>query len=212
MSLEIHTIPEAHEILMAQLPDWFKPVLEYIAIMQAYSGEMVDLESLMARIQENFFVQTADSQTLTYWENMLDIPVNTTAPIDFRRERIMLRLNQRPPITIWHIRDKLTELFGNDYGLKVDPVRCTMTISVTSERYGAIDLLYDVINELVPAHLAVKANQQVTNNISSTIYIAAFTTRTFEQTIGRPNAETLISVIGDQIVGGVVGVTMMQSI
>lgn len=212
MSLEIHTIPEAHEILMAQLPDWFKPVSEYIAIMQAYSGEMVDLESLMARIQENFFVQTADSQTLTYWENMLDIPVNTTAPIDFRRERIMLRLNQRPPITIWHIRNKLTELFGNDYGLKVDPVRCTMTISVTSERYGAIDLLYDVINELVPAHLAVKANQQVTNNINSTIYFAAFTTRTFEQTVGKPNPEIINSISAVKYDGAVVGITLMQTI
>lgn len=212
MSLNVHTIPEAHEILMEQLPDWFKPVLEYIAIMQAYAGEMVDIEALMAKIQNNFFVQTADSDTLTYWENALNIPINTAAPIEYRRERIMLRLNQEPPITIWHIRDKLTELFGNDYGLKVDPVTSTAIISVTSERYGAIDLLYDVINEMLPAHLAVKANQQVTNNIDSNAYIGAFTTRTFEQTVGKPNPEIINSISTIKFDGAVVGITMIQTL
>ena len=38
MSIKIHTIPEAHQVLMDQLPEWFKPILEYIAIMQAYAG------------------------------------------------------------------------------------------------------------------------------------------------------------------------------
>ena len=65
MSSNVHTIPEAHEILMEQLPDWFKPVLEYIAIMQAYAVELSGVEAAAAKIQANYFVETADSDTLT---------------------------------------------------------------------------------------------------------------------------------------------------
>ena len=34
-----------HEILMSQLPRWFKPVLEYIAIMEAYGVELSDYQN-----------------------------------------------------------------------------------------------------------------------------------------------------------------------
>lgn len=184
MSIKVDTIPEAHQILMEQLPEWFKPVLEYIAIMQAYAGEFSDIEQKAARIEANFFIQTADDATLRYWEKLLGIPTRLGDPLDFRRQRILMKLNQRAPFTIWDLRDRLTELFGDDYTMSLDVPNCKLSISVTSERYGAIDLLYDVINEIAPVHLAVKANQQVTNFIASDHYIGALTTRTFEQTIG----------------------------
>lgn len=184
MSIKIDTIPEAHQILMDQLPDWFKPVLEYIAIMEAYAAALTDIEKAIAKMEANFFIQTADSDTLKYWEQLCGLPTRLGDPLEFRRERIFLAMNQRVPYTIWDLRAHLTELFGNDYTLSVDVPNCKLCISVTSERYGAIDLLYDVLNRLVPVHLAIKANQQVTNFVSSTHYIGALTTRTFIQTIG----------------------------
>ena len=184
MSINIHTIPEAHQILMDQLPEWFKPILEYIAIMQAYAGVFSGIEEKAALLEANYFIQTADDATLRYWEKLLGIPTRMGDPLEFRRQRIFLRLNERAPFTIWDLRDRLTELFGDDYTMSLDVPICKLYISVTSERYGAIDLLYDVINEIVPVHLAVKANQQVTNFIASKHYLGALTTRTFEQTIG----------------------------
>lgn len=184
MSIKIHTIPEAHQILMDQLPEWFKPILEYIAIMQAYAGVFSGIEEKIALLEANYFIQTADDATLRYWEKLLGIPIRMGDPLEFRRQRIFLRLNERAPFTIWDLRDRLTKLFGDDYTMSLDVPNCKLYISVTSERYGAIDLLYDVINEIVPVHLAIKANQQVTNFIASKHYLGALTTRTFEQTIG----------------------------
>ena len=125
MSSNVHTIPEAHEILMEQLPDWFKPVLEYIAIMQAYAVELSGVEAAAAKIQANYFVETADSDTLKYWEDLMNIPQRAGDTLEFRRTRIMLRLNQRPPITVWDLHDKLTELFGTEYALEVNPQQNT---------------------------------------------------------------------------------------
>ena len=86
--------------------------------------------------------------------------------------------------TYWTLKDRLTDLFGDNYTLEVNPVECWIKIFVTSDRYGAIDLLYDLIWDVVPAHLRVMANQQVTNNIINTKSIGAIVANTFVQNIG----------------------------
>ena len=48
-----------------------------------------------------------------------------------------------------------------------------MTIFVTSPRYGAVSLLDELIRAVVPAHIAVTSNQEVSNYIVSNQYIGA---------------------------------------
>ena len=67
--------------------------------------------------------------------------------------------------------------------MQVDPIKCTITISVTSSRYGAVDLLYDLLWDVVPAHIQIIANQQVDNYISGTLAAAGIVSTTFLQTI-----------------------------
>ena len=62
-----------HKILMDQLPAWFKPVLEYIAIMHGGSVELARLDEDAERIRLNDHIQTADASTLRYWESFLMI-------------------------------------------------------------------------------------------------------------------------------------------
>lgn len=212
MSSNVHTIPEAHEILMEQLPDWFKPVLEYIAIMQAYAVELSGVEAAAAKIQANYFVETADADTLKYWEDLMNIPQRAGDTLEFRRTRIMLRLNQRPPITVWDLRDKLTELFGTEYSLEVNPEQNTAKITVTSDRYGAVDLLYDVINEIMPTHLAIIANQEVNNTINSNNYAAMLIARTLEQTVGGNDSDVVSVIVGNNYNVALMSVAVVQSI
>ena len=172
-----------HKILMDQLPEWFKPVLEYIAIMHGGSVELARLDEDAEQIRLNDHIQTADAQTLRYWERFLGIVSSAGDTLEYRRERVLMRINQTVPFTVWHLRDQLRELFGEDYTLEVNPAECWIRIIVTSDRYGAISLLLDLIYSYVPAHLYVYSNQQVSNVTSSDAYYAARMSRTFEQTI-----------------------------
>lgn len=172
-----------HEVLMSQLPDWFKPVLEYIAIMHGGAVELARLDEDTEQIRLNDHIQTADASTLRYWERFLGIASSAGDTLDYRRERILMRINQTVPYTIWNLRDRLRELYGEDYTLEVNPAECWIRIIVTSDRYGAISLLHDLIYSYVPAHLYVYSNQQVSNVTSSDAYYAARMSRTFEQTI-----------------------------
>ena len=172
-----------HEILMGQLPNWFKPVLEYIAIMRGGSEELGRFDETAEQIRLNDHVQTADEATVSYWERFLGIVSSAGDTLEYRRERVLMRINQTVPFTVWHLRDRLRELFGEDYSLEVNPAKCWIRIIVTSDRYGAISLLHDLIYSYVPAHLYVYSNQQVSNVTSSNAYYAARMSRTFEQTI-----------------------------
>lgn len=172
-----------HKILMDQLPDWFKPVLEYIAIMYGGSVELARLDEDAEQIRLNDHIQTADASTLRYWERFLGIASSAGDTLAYRRQRILMRINQTVPYTIRHLRDRLRELFGEDYSLEVNPAECWIRIIVTSDRYGAISLLHDLIYSYVPAHLYVYSNQQVSNVTGSDAYYAARMSRTFEQTI-----------------------------
>ena len=172
-----------HEILMDQLPEWFKPVLEYIAIMHGGAAELSDFVAAAEQVRKNDHIQTADATTIRYWERCLGIVSSAGDTLEYRRDRVMTRINQTVPYTVWHLRERLRELFGEDYTLEVNPAECWIRIIVTSDRYGAISLLHDLIYSYVPAHLYVYSNQQVSNVTSSNAYYAARMSRTFEQTI-----------------------------
>lgn len=172
------------DTLLSQLPGWFKDVLEYIAISKAYGVSIDELLEKAGVVKDNFFIQTCDSETLTYWERLLNLPYNAGYSTEYRRQRIMLRLNQTVPYTEWDLRDELTSLFGSDYSLEVNAEESWVKVYVTSDRYGALALLRDVIYKWIPAHLYIYSNQQVTNNIASAGYYACNVGVTFEQVIG----------------------------
>lgn len=178
-----HSPADIHDVLMGQLPHWFKPVLDYIAIMRGWSFSLSDAEQDAADIKANFYIQTCDEQTLALWEKLLGIQVTSTDSMGFRRIRVLNKLATVAPFTWWDLKDRLTELFGNDYTVTQDPQNCWIKFNVTSDRYGAVPLLRDVIHELVPVHLYVYSNQQVTNFIQSDTCFGARMTRTFVQTI-----------------------------
>ena len=175
--IRVETRDEIHEELMAQLPRWFKPRLEYIAIMRGWAAELSGITEDADKIYKNMFIQTADSDTLRRWERVLGIVYDPAADEDYRRQMIMSKLRQIAPFTFWDLRDKLTEL-------EVDTITDTIKIFVSSDRYGAVNLLYDLIWSYVPAHLAVYANQQVSVYVPGRLLLGARTMHTIEQTIG----------------------------
>lgn len=174
----------ANETLMQQLPTWFKPVLEYIELMKAFGVSLDSLNENSENIYYNQYIQTADLSTIKTWEKLFGITVRYGDTIDFRRSRLIQKFSQVVPYTYWHLRDRLTDLFGDNYTLEVNSEECWIKIFVASDRYGAIDLLYDLIWDVVPAHLKVYANQEVKNYLISEANVGTIINRIFVQDIG----------------------------
>ena len=166
------TEQQAYELLMRKLPGWFKPVLEYNAIEKAHAVPVAQFSEAADTIQHNFFIQTADEETIKRIERILGISAQPSDTLEYRRQRILTATQQTSPFTEWHLRERLTELFGDDYTLTVDSENSTISIYTSSARYGAVELLDELIAAVIPAHLYVESNQEVVRFANSNQYVA----------------------------------------
>ena len=166
------------------LPDWFKDILEFNRLLEAEEVELEEVENSIQSARNNCFVQTADENTILLYEKRFGITFQYGETLEYRRSRILQRYNTVVPFSIGFLKDRLKELYGSDgYVLTVNSKTCLLTVKVTSDRYGAVNLLYDLLWDIIPAHIQIIANQQVTNYISSDIYAAAVVSRAYTQII-----------------------------
>lgn len=178
----------AEETLKKQLPRYFRPIMEFGEILKAQGYSLDQFDGDSARVYANNYIATCDEDTITYYERLLGIAYRFGDTLEYRRTRVLQKYNTIVPFSIGFLRDKLTELYGEDgYEMSVDSSACKLRIKVTSDRYGAIDLLYDLLWDVVPAHIQILANQQTKNRIPCRLYSAGAVTRVFVQTICRHN-------------------------
>ena len=131
------------------------------------------LPIFMTRLQENFYLSTCDEETVAYYENLFGLRVRLGDTLDFRKERLLQKFNTVVPFSIGFLKAKLGMLYGTDgYTLDVDSVESILRIKVTSDRYGAIDLLYDLLWDVVPAHMKIIANQETVNTVPGFFNVA----------------------------------------
>mgnify|MGYP001733008554 FL=1 len=200
----------AEETLRGQLPEYFQPIIEFREILKAHGYSLDKLDETSEKVKDNNYIATCDEETIAYYEKLLGITYRFGDTMEYRRARVLQKYNTIVPFSIEFLRDKLTELYGEDgYEMSVDSVACKLKIKVTSDRYGAIDLLYDLLWDVVPAHIQILANQQTTNRVPCRLYAAGAVSRVFVQTIYR---HTVYNIEEAANTGGAVSGTKIQTI
>lgn len=200
----------AEETLRGQLPEYFRPIIEFREILKAHGYSLDKLDETSEKVKDNNYIATCDEETITYYEKLLGITYRFGDTMEYRRMRVLQKYNTIVPFSIEFMRDKLTELYGEDgYEMSVDSTACKLKIKVTSDRYGAIDLLYDLLWDVVPAHIQILANQQTTNRVPCRLYAAGAVSRVFVQTIYR---HTVYDIEEAANTGGAVSGTKIQTI
>lgn len=204
------TVEKSSETLLGQLPQYFRPILEFQEILKAHGYGLDQMNSILAHLQSNFYISTCDEPTIAYYEKLLGIRGRFGDTLDFRRERVIQKLNTVVPFSIGFLKDRLTELYGIDgYTMNINPMESTLNIKVTSDRYGAIDLLYDLLWDVVPAHIKIIANQQIINSVPGRLYAAGGMSSAFVQTIYR---HTVSDIEGEANVGGGMSSTIIKTV
>ena len=190
----------AENELKEQLPFYFRPIVEYGEILKVQGHVLDQLEDNMAKVSANNYISSCDEATIAYYERLLGIVYRF----------VLQKYNTIVPFSIGFLRDKLTELYGKDgYEMEVDSAACKLKIKVTSDRYGAIDLLYDLLWDVVPAHIQILANQQTTNRVPNRLYAAGNVSRVFVQSIYR---HTVYDIAGTANAAGAVAEISIQTI
>lgn len=153
------------------LPEWFKEILEFNQFLKAEEVELEAVEKSIQSVRDNCFIQTADESTILLLEKRFGISYQGET-LEYRKSRILQRYNTVVPFTISFLKNRLKELYGPaGYILSVNSKTCLLTIKITSDRYGALNLLYDLLWDIVPAHMQIIASQEAQKDIKGGLYI-----------------------------------------
>lgn len=157
--------------LIRLLPDYFKKILDFKEIMNTEEIELKELYAFINIIYNNVYIQTADEETIKYYENLLNLYPESGDSLEIRRIRVLNRLRLRPPYTLPYLKELLNANVGvNNWSLEIDYPNYTMSITI----YTVSEELYEEVKALVlyiiPAHISWQVIQELPQEIDKTIY------------------------------------------
>lgn len=136
------------------LPPVYKRIKSMFAAANSENIELLKINVVSGKIQENFFIQTCDETTLKYWESLLGIEIYSGETITERREMILTHLINNQPITIPFTKEKLNEMFGQDNWLfHIGPDELEVEIAVWNASLDKIESFYKWFSTVCPAHI-----------------------------------------------------------
>ena len=141
--------------LLALLPPWYREVLDYQQICCAEAGQFNALADRIRDVGDNFYFQTMNEAAVAEWEQIFDIVANPlTENLEFRRNRLINRINLRVPFTMTFLYKKLDELIGpGQWTAEMDYANYTLYIESTAvNQEWAIEIAY-TLGRIKPAHI-----------------------------------------------------------
>lgn len=120
------------------IPDYYDSVYEMQELIRQYMLMFENTKVNVQRIQDNASILLCDEESLLLYERMLRIVASQDESIEFRRLRIINRLNNRPPFSLGFLVQKLNDIFGrNQYDIYIDYENYVLNIesSVNSQEW-----------------------------------------------------------------------------
>lgn len=141
--------------LPAQLPPWFRRILDYQALCLAEGKELEALASAMTATADNLFFQTMDAPAVRQWEQVFHITPNpATETLDFRRQRLLNRMSTQPPFTLGFLENRLDALVGaGKWTLELDYGQYTLYIETAAYDQSYAQEISATLDRIKPAHI-----------------------------------------------------------
>lgn len=159
--------------LQTLLPTVYAGIKSVYSTAESENTELLELKADYTKILDNFFIQTCDTTTLEYWENLIGINLYGDETIDSRRQMVLLYLANNWQITQPLVKQRMLELFGvGNYTFDYDPNNhLLVTLHIYDATTNAIKRFLDWFVKVCPAHIqwlyGHTESTQATNYISS---------------------------------------------
>lgn len=147
--------------LMGSLPAYFQEIPDFIELMSTEQIELQLLLDTMDQVLKNFFIQTADANTISMHEQLLGLVVEDGDTLEIRRWRILNRYRRRPPFTLVTLYTNLHDLVGvGNAEVVVDYPGYHVDITVVTSDQQVLYEVYAALIAVLPAHLTYDVAQQ----------------------------------------------------
>ena len=161
--------------LKKYLPEFIGEIKEFQELDKVCSVEIDELREKLQQLQDNQFIELANSEGLSRYEQMLSIPY--TEDVATRRFNILNKYNSTIPFTLTWLTNMLNTTLGKgNFLLDMNYGAYTLTISVSASNEQHIATLYKDLRKKIPCNLILNittlAPVEVDNYIGSYIRIA----------------------------------------
>lgn len=136
------------------LPHYYMGVREIDIIADAIIYILSNLNREMQIILANNFVQTANEAGIAKYEKILGIVADPALDLETRRQRVLSKMAASTVFTLRVLETNLKEICDNgEYILNMNYDTFFMDIKVRVGKKGMLDVLYDLLYTMLPAHV-----------------------------------------------------------
>lgn len=142
------------------LPAFVRSMAQMQDLLQTEQTELDRTEAAINNATDQLYISTA-TWTLARWEQIFGLPSNDSVPDALRRDKILTKLNSRPPATVEFIRLAAEQMTGQQVTITEHPGNYAFTLHIHLNDIYTLDLaaLRARIDEIKPAHLTYAVEQ-----------------------------------------------------
>lgn len=146
------------DLMKSYVPDYLKEAQSYKVILEAEGPELDAIETNLADVLKQFYVETATEEGLSRWEEFVGLSSYAGKPLDQRRSRIISKLRGYGTVTVNLIRNVAESYVYGTVEVTENPAAYSFTIKFVDPRGipPNLDDLKAAIEEIKPAHLSVE--------------------------------------------------------
>ena len=127
------------EDMMELLPNYFKDVIEYAELMNAFGLSLDSVEYMRDGIRDSLFPQTCDENSIKRLEKLFDIPYLKELSLSERRAGVVSAFANKVPYTEKNLRALLDGIL-KVYYLKIIPDKYELYLDIQLEASRYINL------------------------------------------------------------------------
>lgn len=152
--------------VLQHLPEFYKEILEFEEIDKVETGDLNELQNAIQSVLDNNFIDTMSVAIIRRYESFLGIIALPDETIQFRRDRILNRLQTKPPFTAKWLQEKLDALLGEGSSLvEVDGPNYTLYVTISIEDAPLFREFQHLIEVVKPANIIYQQKVALNNNL-----------------------------------------------
>ncbi|MEG6521147.1 putative phage tail protein [Desulfotomaculum sp. 1211_IL3151] len=126
-------------------------------------------------LMDDQFIRTATGTGIGRWERMLNITPFIEDDLATRRFRVLTRWYDKLPYVYRVLKNKLTQLFGDDYKLELLADDYTLKVEVSTFNWNTFDQVTTDFRRMLPANMVLQS-MLVQRLKAPTYYVSALMT------------------------------------
>lgn len=136
-------------------PDIYNKNLQFINIANSEEKEFENLKDKIRQSFDNTFIITSNSNGLQNFENLMNIfPDLENEDLEFRRNRLFIRLQTKPPFTEKFMQRKLDDIMGaNNWRYEIIYNDYTLDIYALHPGKQWYNELFHLLETIVPCNI-----------------------------------------------------------